>query len=72
MHIYYQVNVDTGTRRPVMRTPILKTKSKESDKKSSSKAEADNKPASKAEEDKTPDDKVALESGKYCLVMLLY
>lgn len=67
MHIYYQVNVDTGTRRPVMRTPILK----KSDKKSSSKAEEDNKPASKAEEDKTlDDDKVALESGKYILVML--
>ena len=55
-----------------MRTPILKTKSKESDKKSSSKAETDNKPASKAEEDKTPNVKVALESGKYVLVMPCY
>ena len=47
-----------------MRTPILKTKSKESDKNSSSKVETDNKPASKAEEDRTADDKGTLESGK--------
>ena len=63
MYVYTQVNVDTGTRRPVMRTPTSKTKSKESDKNSSSKAEADRKPASKAKEDNSTDNKVKLESG---------
>ena len=57
------MNVDTGTRRPVMRTPIFKTKSKESDKNSSSNAETDNKPAPKAEEDSHIDDRMNLESG---------
>ena len=53
-----------------MRTPILKPKSKESDKNSSSKAEIGNKPTSKTEEDRTDDDKVVLESSKCILVML--
>lgn len=64
MYICNQVNVDTGTRRPVMRTPVSKTKSKESDD-NSSKSDTDTKPASKAEEDSNVDNKVKLESGQY-------
>lgn len=57
------MNVDTGTRRPVMRTPVNKTKSKESDKNSSSKAETDNKAPSNAGESTNTDDNAKLESG---------
>ena len=53
-----------------MRTPVHKTKSKESDKNSSSKTETSNKPASKAKEVGSTDDKVKLESGEYILPIL--
>lgn len=52
-----------------MRTPVYKTKGKESDKHSSSKVETDNKSASKAKEVGSTDDK-ELESGEYILAML--
>ena len=50
-----------------MRTPVHKTKSKESDKNSSSKADTDNKPAPKAKEVGSADNKAKLESGEYIL-----
>ena len=53
-----------------MRTPVYKTKGKESDKHSSSKVETDNKSASKAKEVGSTDDKAKLESGEYILAML--